>query len=59
MSVESSDSDVDHNAHEGLDVPGDIELAMPRGETLVEGGEYHGSKRDGRFLERGGNRSLR
>jgi dihydropyrimidinase len=59
MSVESSHSDVDYNAYEGLEVEGDIELVMARGNVLIEDGEYLGTKGDGRFLKRGGNGLLR
>lgn len=58
MSVDSSHSDVDYNCYEGVEVAGDIALVMARGRVLIDGGEYHGSKGDGRYLKRGFNQLL-
>lgn len=44
---------MDHSAWEGYEIDGHVDTVISRGKVVVDGGRYHGSKGDGRFLKRG------
>ncbi|GAA5034796.1 dihydropyrimidinase [Microbacterium fluvii] len=44
---------MDHSAWEGYEIDGHVDTVISRGKVLVDGGQYLGSKGDGRFLKRG------
>lgn len=44
---------MDHSAWEGFEIDGHVDVVISRGKVLIQDGEYHGSKGDGRFLKRG------
>jgi len=44
---------MDHSAWEGFEIDGHVDTVISRGRVIVDGGEYLGSKGDGRFLKRG------
>jgi len=44
---------MDHSAWEGFEIDGHVDTVIARGKVIVDGGEYLGSKGDGRFLKRG------
>ena len=44
---------MDHSAWEGYEIDGHVDTVISRGKVVVDGGEYLGSKGDGRFLKRG------
>ncbi|WP_375388007.1 dihydropyrimidinase [uncultured Amnibacterium sp.] len=44
---------MDHSAWEGFEVDGHVDTVLSRGKVIVDGGEYLGSKGDGRYLKRG------
>ena len=44
---------MDHSAWEGYEIDGHVDTVISRGKVVVDGGEYRGSKGDGRFLKRG------
>jgi dihydropyrimidinase len=50
---------VDYSAFEGLEVTGEAETVLSRGEIVIENGAFSGAKGRGRFLERGLNQYLR
>jgi dihydropyrimidinase len=43
---------VDYSCYEGRRVQGASDVVLSRGKVIVEGGEYRGSRGDGRFLKR-------
>ena len=44
---------MDHSAWEGFEIDGHVDTVLSRGRVIVDGGQYHGAKGDGRFLKRG------
>lgn len=44
---------MDHSAWEGFEIDGHVDTVMARGKVVVDGGQYLGSKGDGRFVKRG------
>lgn len=44
---------MDHSAWEGFEVDGHVDTVISRGKVIVDGGDYLGSKGDGRYLKRG------
>ncbi|WP_243074280.1 dihydropyrimidinase [Microbacterium sp. SS28] len=44
---------MDHSAWEGYEIDGHVDTVLSRGKVIVDGGEYLGSKGDGRYLKRG------
>ena len=44
---------MDHSAWEGFEVDGHVDTVISRGKVIVDGGQYLGSKGDGRYLKRG------
>ena len=43
----------DYSCYEGMELQGCIEKVFLRGEEIVNGGEFLGSRGDGRYLKRG------
>jgi dihydropyrimidinase len=52
ISASSHHMAVDYSCYEGRRVQGASDVVLSRGKVIVEGGEYRGSKGDGRFLKR-------
>ncbi|SDH26837.1 dihydropyrimidinase [Agrococcus jejuensis] len=50
---ETHHMNMDHSAWEGFEIDGHVDTVMARGKVIVDGGEYLGSKGDGRFVKRG------
>jgi dihydropyrimidinase len=44
---------MDHSAWEGFEIDGHVDTVLSRGKVVIDGGQYLGSKGDGRFLKRG------
>ena len=44
---------MDHSAWEGYEIDGHVDTVLSRGKVIVDGGQYLGSKGDGRYLKRG------
>lgn len=44
---------MDYSAWEGFEIDGHVDTVLSRGKVVVDGGEYHGAKGDGRYLKRG------
>jgi dihydropyrimidinase len=53
ISVDTHHMNIDHSAWEGWEIDGGVDTVMARGTMIVSGGQYRGSKGDGRFLRRG------
>ncbi|GAA5093232.1 dihydropyrimidinase [Microbacterium yannicii] len=53
ISAASHHMNMDHSAWEGFEIDGHVDTVISRGKVVVDGGAYHGSKGDGRFLKRG------
>ena len=53
MTVDANHMAVDYTCYEGKGVVGAVETVLARGTALIEDGEYHGKKGDGRYLKRG------
>ena len=58
LTASGNHMDVDYTCYEGLEVQGQIDVVLARGNALIEDGEYHGKKGDGRYLKRGTNQYL-
>ncbi len=43
---------MDHSAWEGFEIDGHVDTVLSRGKVIVDGGEYRGSKGDGRYVKR-------
>ncbi|HET7676555.1 MAG TPA: dihydropyrimidinase [Candidatus Limnocylindrales bacterium] len=52
ISARTHHMNVDYSCYEGREVQGATEIVLSRGKIIIEGGEYRGSKGDGRFLKR-------
>jgi dihydropyrimidinase len=52
--VEQHHMDVDYSCYEGMEVQGRVETVLLRGETIIDGDDYLGSKGDGHYLPRSG-----
>ncbi|HVL61117.1 MAG TPA: dihydropyrimidinase, partial [Microbacterium sp.] len=44
---------MDHSAWEGYEIDGHVDTVLSRGKVIVDGGQYLGSKGDGRYVKRG------
>ena len=53
ISVDTHHMAIDYSAWEGWEIDGGVDTVMARGKVVVSGGQYRGSKGDGRFLRRG------
>ncbi|WP_349426304.1 dihydropyrimidinase [Microbacterium sp. LWS13-1.2] len=53
ISAASHHMNMDHSAWEGIEIDGHVDTVISRGKVLIDGGQYHGAKGDGRFLKRG------
>jgi len=53
ISADSHHMNMDHSAWEGFEIDGHVDTVVSRGKVIVDGGEYHGAKGDGRYLKRG------
>ncbi|MCW6010258.1 dihydropyrimidinase [Micromonospora sp. CPCC 205371] len=53
ISVETHHMNMDHSAYEGYEIAGKVDTVLSRGEVIVSGGTYHGTKGRGRYLRRG------
>ncbi|MGF1652715.1 MAG: dihydropyrimidinase [Actinomycetales bacterium] len=53
ISVETHHMTIDYSAWEGWEIDGGVDTVMARGKVVVSGGQYRGTKGDGRFLRRG------
>jgi dihydropyrimidinase len=53
ISAATHHMNMDHSAWEGFEVDGHVDTVISRGKVVVDGGEYHGAKGDGRFIKRG------
>ena len=51
-SVDEHHMDVDYSCYEGMEVQGRVETVMLRGDVIIDGDEYLGTKGDGRYLPR-------
>ena len=58
MGVGVNHMDVDYSCYEGKETTGKIETVLSRGKVLINNGQYHGAKGDGRYLKRGTNQNL-
>ena len=53
ISAATHHMNMDHSAWEGFQVDGHVDTVLSRGKVIVDGGQYLGSKGDGRFVKRG------
>ena len=53
ISAATHHMNMDHSAWEGFEIDGHVETVISRGKVVIDGGEYHGAKGDGRFIKRG------
>ncbi len=44
---------MDHSAWEGYEIDGHVDTVISRGKVIVDGGDYLGTRGDGRFVKRG------
>jgi dihydropyrimidinase len=58
LSAETHHMNVDYSCFEGVELTGEVETVMSRGEVIVANGEFVGSKSHGRYLRRGLNQLL-
>jgi dihydropyrimidinase len=58
LSVETHHMNVDYSAYEGMEVTGEAETVLSRGQPVIEKGRYVGKKGHGRFVARSGNEYL-
>ena len=58
ISADTHHMNVDYSCWEGYELAGSVETVLARGTVIVAGGEYLGSKGDGRYLRRGENQYL-
>jgi dihydropyrimidinase len=52
ISASTHHMNVDYSCYEGREVQGASEVVLSRGNVVIEGGRYTGTKGDGRFLKR-------
>ncbi|GGM33745.1 dihydropyrimidinase [Longimycelium tulufanense] len=52
LSAATHHMNVDYSVYEGMEITGRVETVLSRGRVVLEGGEFHGSRGHGRFLER-------
>ncbi len=52
LSVATHHMNVDYSAYEGMEITGQVETTLSRGQVVIDRGEYHGSPGHGRFLTR-------
>ena len=52
--VDQHHMDVDYSCYEGMEVHGSVDTVLLRGQVIIDGDVYHGSKTDGQYLPRGG-----
>lgn len=53
ISAATHHMNMDHSAWEGYEIDGHVDTVLSRGKVIVDGGQYLGSKGDGRFVKRG------
>ncbi len=53
ISAATHHMNMDHSAWEGFEIDGHVDTVISRGKVVIDGGEYHGAKGDGRFIKRG------
>ena len=53
ISAATHHMNMDHSAWEGFEIDGHVDTVLSRGKVLIDGGQYLGSKGDGRFVKRG------
>jgi dihydropyrimidinase len=53
ISAKTHHMNCDYSLFEGMQIQGEPVTVLSRGKTIVDKGQYHGSKSDGRFLKRG------
>ena len=53
ISVETHHMNLDYSAYEGWTVDGGVKTVISRGTTIIEGGQYLGTKSHGRYVSRG------
>ncbi len=58
ISADTHHMDVDYSAYEGWEMSGSIDTVLSRGKVIVDGGEYHGTAGDGKYLRRGVSQNL-
>ena len=58
LSAETHHMNVDYSCFEGVELTGEVETVLSRGEIIVSGGRFCGSASHGRYLRRGSNQLL-
>jgi dihydropyrimidinase len=58
ISASTHHMNTDYSCYEGLEVAGSVSTVLSRGTVVVSGGEYRGTKGDGRYLRRDFNQYL-
>jgi dihydropyrimidinase len=53
LSAETHHMNVDYSCYEGRQTTGHVDTVLSRGKVVVDGGDYLGTKGDGRYLTRG------
>jgi dihydropyrimidinase len=53
LSAETHHMNVDYSCYEGRQTTGHVDTVLSRGKVVIDGGEYLGTKGDGRYLTRG------
>ena len=53
ISASTHHMNLDHSAYEGFELSGGVRTVISRGETIVDGGKYLGTKGRGRYVRRG------
>jgi dihydropyrimidinase len=53
ISADTHHMNMDHSAWEGFEIDGHVDTVISRGKVVIDGGQYHGRKGDGRFIKRG------
>jgi dihydropyrimidinase len=52
ISAATHHMNVDYSAYEGMEITGQVDTVLSRGQVVLSGGEYHGMPGHGRFLNR-------
>jgi dihydropyrimidinase len=52
ISAATHHMNVDYSAYEGMEITGQVDTVLSRGQVVLSGGEYHGTPGHGRFLRR-------
>jgi dihydropyrimidinase len=53
LSAQTHHMNVDYSAYEGLQITGQVQTVLSRGQIVIDGGEYRGRTGHGQFLRRG------